>query len=100
MAFFVKPICSCRTNKTALQPLFLECYSLTQYSKWACTFDTMGVQCLIPIWIVVYRRQGLYLHLCIYRILPGGVIFSQDIKYTCIKILARTSLRRVNLTTW
>ena len=35
---------------------------------------------LIPIWIVVYRRQGLYLKLCISRILPGGVIFSMDVK--------------------
>ena len=36
--------------------------------------------CLIPIWIVVYRRQWLYLMLCISRILPGRDIFSLDIK--------------------
>ncbi len=28
----------------------------------------------------LYRRQGLYLKLCISRILPGGVIFSMDVK--------------------
>ena len=49
---------------------------------------------LIPIWIVVYHRQGLYLPFCISRILPGGVIFPWTYKYTCIK---RESKREVNV---
>ena len=40
----------------------------------------MDHTCLIPILIVVYHRQGLYLQFCISRILPGGIIFSLDIK--------------------
>ena len=47
--------------------------------------------CLIPIWIVVYRRQWLYLTLCISRILPGGDIFSLDIKiYLYLNICAHS----------
>ena len=36
--------------------------------------------CLIPIWIVVYHRQGLYIQFCVFIILLGGVIFSLDIQ--------------------
>ena len=47
--------------------------------------------CLIPIWIVVYRRQWLYLMLCISRILPGGDIFSLDIQiYLYLNICAHS----------
>ena len=53
--------------------------------------DHMHHTCLIPIWIVVYRRQWLYLMLCISRILPGGDIFSLDIKiYLYLNICAHS----------
>ena len=41
LAVFVKPCHSCRT---ALQSLFLSCYSLTHYSKRVCTFETKDAQ--------------------------------------------------------
>ena len=61
----------------------------------------MNDTCLIPIWIVVYLRAGLYIQFCVSRILTRGCYFVPGHKNIPVtKILAPTPLRRVKLITW